>query len=261
MENNIDSINGWEPTPDQFLAEHPTWQFDVKKLQNELNKFKEYIEVPEYIPESGGLNGWALTGRVNDLSSGFEFNVKMQYPSWRDQDKSNPDPKIYFDLDYAKKNKIYHMLDYNKPTSICVGYFKLVLDFLECNGVHPRRARLSHMVGGGEILPHTDGNFFRIHIPIVTSDSKFVHNGVPYNLEQGRCYIANVHRYHHVKNDHTQERWHLVADCWDTGNNFKIGNVSQERYEQEVENARLWREYVDGHRDSPSMILVGAKNI
>ena len=76
----------------------------------------------------------------------------------------------------------------------------------------------------------------------------------------GKVYIANVHRYHYVKNQAETDRWHFVADCWDTGYNFEIGGWSQERWEQECENARLWREYVDGERESPKMILMGAKN-
>lgn len=253
-------IEGWEPTPDQFIAEHPTWQFDVEKLQNELNKFKDYIEVPEYKHRSGGLNGWSLLGRVDDLQSGFEFKVGIQHPPYKTQDMTDPDPKVYYKMDYAREHKIYHMMDYDKPTSICVGYFKEVIDFLEDHGIKVRRARLSHMCGGGEIQPHTDGNFFRIHIPILTSDSRFVHNDEAYNLEMGKVYIANVHRYHYVKNQAPTDRWHLVADCWDTGYNFEIGGWSQERWEQECENARLWRDYVDGKRETPEMILMGAKN-
>ena len=46
-----EQIEGWEPTPDQFIAEHPTWQFDVQRLQDELNKFKEYIEVQNMYTE------------------------------------------------------------------------------------------------------------------------------------------------------------------------------------------------------------------
>ena len=53
----------------------------------------------------------------------------------------------------------------------------------------------------------------------------------------GKVYIANVHRYHYVKNQAETDRWHFVADCWDTGYNFEIGGWSLERWEQECENA------------------------
>ena len=107
---------------------HPTWQFSVEKLQNELNKFKDYIEVPEYVHRSGGLNGWSLLGRVDDLQSGFEFKVGIQHPPYKTQDMTDPDPKVYYKMDYAREHKIYHMMDYDKPTSICVGYFKEVIE-------------------------------------------------------------------------------------------------------------------------------------
>ena len=49
---------------------------------------------------------------------------------YKEQDMTDPDPRVYFNLEYAKENKIYHMLDYNIETSACTGYFKEIMDFL-----------------------------------------------------------------------------------------------------------------------------------
>ena len=38
------------------------------------------------------------------------------------------------------------------------------------------------------------------------------------------------------------------------------GHSTQEKFEQELENAKLWRDYVNGERETPSKILVGEKN-
>jgi hypothetical protein len=252
-------IEGWNQVTEQFIAKHHTWKFDVERLQQDLKIAKTMGEFDT--TQDGGLYGMAITGREDDLASGFEFKVGIQDPPYSEQDMTDPDPVVRFDLDFAREHKIYHMLDYDKPTRLCFGYFKEIIDFLESQNIKCRRARLSWMGNFGKISPHTDGNFFRLHIPIVTNNSLFIHGDIPYKLDPGYCYIANVHKYHWVENDSEQERWHIVADCWDIGNNFDIGGITQEHYEQELENARLWREYVDGERDNePRQILIGAKN-
>ena len=61
-------------------------------------------------------------------------------------------------------------------------------------------------------------------------------------------------------NRSSTNRWHFVADVWDLNGNFSIGKISQEKYDQELENASLWRDYVNNERQFPSKILVGEKN-
>ena len=53
---------------------------------------------------------------------------------------------------------------------------------------------------------------------------------------------------------------HFVADVWDTEGHFDIGKVSKEQLNIELENATLWRDYVDNTRNTPNKILVGEKN-
>ena len=235
------------------------WKFNKDKLKIELNSVLEQygeIETRDY-----GLHGIALSSRNGLLQDGFNFNVKIQHPAYQEQDTTDTDPEIYFNLEYARKNKIYHMLDYSVETSACTGYFKEIMNFLHKKNMNPRRARLTCIGSGKEIRTHTDGNFYKIHIPIISdAGNEFIHGQESYELEEGNSYLAYVHPYHKVVNRSSTNRWHFVADVWDLNGNFSIGKISQEKYDQELENASLWRDYVNNKRQFPSKILVGEKN-
>ena len=235
------------------------WKFNKDRLKSELYRILEYNNVNEQ--RDGGLHGIALSSQDGSLQSGFNFNVEIQYPRYDEQDMTDPDPKVYFNLDYARQHKIYHMLDYSIETSACTGYFKEIVDFLHEKNMNPRRARLSYIHPSGEIKKHTDGNFYRFHIPIITdAGTDFIHGNESYILEEGNSYLAYVHPYHNVLNRSNTDRWHFVADVWDLDGNFSIGKYTQEEYEQELENATLWRDYVNSDRETPNKILVGEKN-
>jgi hypothetical protein len=235
------------------------WKFNKDRLKSELYRILEYNNINEQ--RDGGLHGIALSSQDGSLQSGFNFNVEIQYPQYDEQDMTDPDPKVYFNLDYARQHKIYHMLDYSIETSACTGYFKEILDFLHEKNMNPRRARLSYIHPSGEIKKHTDGNFYRFHIPIITdAGTDFIHGKESYILEEGNSYLAYVHPYHNVLNRSNTDRWHFVADVWDLDGNFSIGKYTQEEYEQELENATLWRDYVNSDRETPNKILVGEKN-
>jgi hypothetical protein len=234
------------------------WQFDTKKMQTELQILLNINEINQR--RIGGLHGISLTSQDGSLQSGFGFNVGIQYPKYPHQDFSSNDPRVYFDLDFARENKVYHMLDYNIPTTACTGYFKEIIEFLHEKNMNPRRCRLSYLPPNGIINRHTDGNFYRFHIPIHTEGTNFVHGDIDYILEEGNSYLAYVHPYHYVKNQGSADRWHFVADVWDTEGHFEIGKVSKEQLNIELENATLWRDYVDNKRNTPNKILVREKN-
>lgn len=234
------------------------WKFDKDRLKSELYNVLEKHGINE--TKEGGLHGVALSSQDGSLQSGFNFNVKIQSPMYQEQDMTVEDPRVYFNLKYARENKVYHMLDYNIPTTACTGYFKEIIEFLHEKNMNPRRCRLSYLPPNGIINRHTDGNFYRFHIPIHTEGTNFVHGDIDYILEEGNSYLAYVHPYHYVKNQGSADRWHFVADVWDTEGHFEIGKVSKEQLNIELENATLWRDYVDNKRNTPNKILVGEKN-
>ncbi len=80
------------------------------------------------------------------------------------------------------------------------------------------RANLVRLTSGGEITPHTDGNFslvhsHRIHLPIVTNDEvRFTVGSETVNLKEGELYEINNRRTHSVKNAGPEDRVHLIMD-------------------------------------------------
>ena len=119
------------------------WVFDTKLLKAELFKLLEENEINNQ--RQGSLHGLCLTSQDGSLYNGFNFNVGIQDPPYDQQNKQDPNPKIYFNLEYAKQHKIYHMLDYNIETSACKSIWKQIIDFLYNKGMNPRRVRLSYL--------------------------------------------------------------------------------------------------------------------
>ena len=234
------------------------WVFDTKLLKAELFKLLEENEINNQ--RQGSLHGLCLTSQDGSLYNGFNFNVGIQDPPYDQQNKQDPNPKIYFNLEYAKQHKIYHMLDYNIETSACKSIWKQIIGFLYNKGMNPRRVRLSYLPPEGVINTHSDGGGYKFHIPIITDGTDFVHGNKSYTLQEGGSYLASVNPYHYVKNNGNTDRWHLVADVWDTVGNFSIGKVDQDEFDNEKLNAKLWRNYVNGKTEEPKKILLGAKN-
>ena len=235
-----------------------SWKFDTKQLKKELYDLLKENKSNDI--QKGGLHGLCITSQDGSLYNGFNFNVGLQDPPYSEQDKTNPNPRIYFNLDYARQHKIYHMLDYEVETIACKGIWKQIVNFLYEQGMNPRRVRLSYLPPQGIIHKHSDGGGFKLHIPIVTEGTDFVHGDHTYKLEEGGCYMADVSPYHYVKNNGKTDRWHLVADVWDTVGNFSIGKLSKEEFNVELENAVLWRNYVNGKTQNPKKILLGENN-
>jgi hypothetical protein len=256
-------IEGWgEPTP-IFCSKHPEWYFDVEEMRRCLNEIIDEINY-QNSDSPIGLKGIAIQSQNGEYTDGFKGNLTMQYPDYMDQDTYDPDPKLWTILEVVKQQGLYHPLDYVKPTIAYRGIFKDIIEFFESKGIHTSRARLSVRPPKDSLKKHSDGNFFRIHIPIDTGNFKMCWDdrasSGKQSFELGCVYLCNVHRYHYTENDSTDPRWHLIIDAWDTGNNFEIGYVTPERWQNECDNAKIWRDYVDGISNAPDMILIGARN-
>jgi hypothetical protein len=80
------------------------------------------------------------------------------------------------------------------------------------------RASLVRLSPGGAITPHQDMNFslahsHRVHLPVVTNEEvRLTVGGETLNLREGEIWEINNRRRHHVSNESTQERVHLILD-------------------------------------------------
>ena len=244
------------------------WKWDTTRLKSELDRVIQDFGKASVSWERGSLNGISLTSQDGTLEAGFNMTLGIQWPPYKEQNYTELDPNIYFNLEYAKLYKLYHMIDHNIETNACTGIWKEIIDFLHEKNMNPRRCRLLYIHGAeswhrqpGEIKPHSAGNFYRFHIPILSDDSAdFIHGNETTIMQEGNSYLAYVHPYHSMVNDSGKDRWHFVADVWDTDGNFEIGKVSQEHWDNENRNAKLWRDFVNGERYAPVKIQIGEKN-
>ena len=86
------------------------WVFDTKLLKAELFKLLEENEINNQ--RQGSLHGLCLTSQDGSLYNGFNFNVGIQDPPYDQQNKQDPNPKIYFDLARAVQQVFEETLFY-----------------------------------------------------------------------------------------------------------------------------------------------------
>ena len=182
----------------------------------------------------------------------------------------------YYGIDIAECDQNFSIIDYLNylidqeipeksfnEDILAVGgsglYVKAITDRYEFMPTDPAiRSELEQLNYNQLIMFH---ELNEIPIPeIELNKRRLMRNIESYILEEGNSYLAYVHPYHNVLNRSNTDRWHFVADVWDLDGNFSIGKFTQEKFEQELENATLWRDYIDGKRQTPNLLLVGEKN-
>jgi 3,4-dihydroxy-2-butanone 4-phosphate synthase len=72
----------------------------------------------------------------------------------------------------------------------------------------------------------------RIHIPLITNPAcVFICEGEDLYMEPGQAYMVWVNRWHQIRNDSDQDRYHIIMDAYDTRHvtdNFKyLGDIKQ----------------------------------
>ena len=92
-----------------------------------------------------------------------------------------------------------------------------VLRHFECE---MESVRLLNLQPAGHIKEHRDlqagyqHGFFRVHVPLQTSDKvQFVVGGSPIPMQAGQAWYADFSQLHSVRNDGTEARVNLVIDC------------------------------------------------
>jgi len=220
-----------------FYEELNCLDFDVFKLRGHLytDVFplgKQIIQGEEYETASyNGFGGWSITSRTGDWRDGWEFF----------QNDEGEAMEVYFpknDNNYKalKFFNIAHSMEHKNPTQAYVGEIARVIDQIEALGLTPRRVRVSCLKAGSKSLVHKDGDeseyMARIHIPIITnSKCVFICDGINLHMEAGKAYMAWVNKWHQIRNDSDEDRYHIIMDAYDTkgvSKGFKYeGDISQ----------------------------------
>lgn len=111
--------------------------------------------------------------------------------------------------------------EYCRPTEVCTGYLKEVMDTIRSAGFEPTRARLSLLKAQGQSTFHRDGPdsayVVRLHVPIITNEHCFFNcdEGSAHLEASGRSYILRVNRMHQVVNSGNEDRIHLIISVRD----------------------------------------------
>lgn len=173
------------------LTDRFPFKFDVERMKADLAKLSTSGWLDHYDP--GLSSGWRAILLVS--KHGQMSGPESQRPAW--------------DSSEFRRTPIVDELP----------YFREILDFFQC----PQgRMRILKLAPGAYIGKHTDRdsecgclafNRVRLHVPIQTNDKvTFFVGGQKLKLLPGRFYYVNFSQAHHVKNEGTEDRLHLVMD-------------------------------------------------
>ena len=222
-----------------LLEAHPTWFFQPTIFSNVLDKFDSKFS-------QGSLSGLAITSRTGEINNGFEFGLGMHSLNG-------------YCMDFARKNKAYHWLEYNKPTEVCQGAIYDLFTFLKDQQLNPTRLRLSALRPNSTIPMHNDAvcdtqYCMKLHIPVVTTnDCVTIMDNQEFVMEVGKVYMFNANSQHSVVNNSNSVRWHFICDVYDEKGNFSFGKCSNYKYHIDI--ASKWRRAVDGIDDTKYILI------
>jgi hypothetical protein len=226
-------------------------KFDIERLKQEVRDSvftlgDQVIQGEEYeTPQYRGFGGWSLLSRSADWRGGWEA---IQTEAGATLEQFLPTHELI--LKSHKHFNIAHSLEHDKPTQAYVGYIREVIEQLKDMGLTPRRARVTCLKSGSKSLVHSDGDsseyIARLHIPLWTNE-KCVHICEGQHLHMvadGHPYIIWANLWHQIRNDSTEDRYHIIMDIYDTK---KITtNFKYEGDFEELENfVRGSREQID----------------
>jgi hypothetical protein len=197
-------------------------KFDHIKLVEDVKKYvfplgQQIIQGEEYeTPAYHGFGGWSILSRTGKWQDGWDFfqndegeAMEVYFP----KDDNNYKSLKFFDIGMST--------EHDKPTEGCKGELAKVLDQIKELGFYPSRARITCLKAGAKSLVHKDADnneyMARIHIPLITNPKcVFIQNGQNLYMEPGSAWMVWVNNWHQIRNDSTEDRYHLIMDAYDT---------------------------------------------
>jgi hypothetical protein len=203
---------------------------DVKEhvfpLGQQIIQGEEYETVAYH-----GFGGWSITSRSGDWKDGWDFF----------QNDEGKELEVFFpknDNNY-KSLKFFNIAmstEHDKPTQACKGEIAKLVKQIEELGFLPRRVRVTCLKAGAKSLVHKDADLneymARIHIPLITNpECVFIQNGKNLHMEAGSAWMVWVNQWHQIRNDSTEDRYHIIMDAYDTKKITKFfkyeGNIQE----------------------------------
>lgn len=220
---------------------------DIEALKKEVRESvftlgDQVIQGEEYeTPQYHGFGGWSILSADGTYQDGWE---SIQLNDGNTMESFMPTEELIFKA--YKYMNICDGIEHKNQTEACVGEIKKVIDDLRNLGFEPCRARVTCLKAGSKSLVHKDAEeteyMARIHIPLWTNE-KCVHICQGMNLHMpadGGVYILWTNRWHQIRNDSNEDRYHIIMDAYDTKKitkNFK--------YEGDFE---MYRNYISEKR-------------
>jgi Aspartyl/Asparaginyl beta-hydroxylase len=236
------------------------YKVDIEKLKKEVRESvftlgDKVIQGEEFeTPKYNGFGGWSLLSKNASWTDGWEA---IQLESGMSLESFLPTQELIYKA--YKYFNISHGLEHDKPTEAYVGEIKKVLDDLRDLGFWPCRARVTCLKAGSKSLVHKDADtseyMARIHIPLWTN-KKCVHicNGEHLRMAaDGGVYILWTNRWHQIRNDSNEDRYHIIMDAYDTK---KITNFF--KYEGDFE---MYQNYIRGQREKIDAVEVTDEDV
>jgi hypothetical protein len=197
-------------------------KFDHEKLVEDVKKYvfplgQQVIQGEEYETVAyHGFGGWSITSRTGDWRDGWDFF----------QNDEGKELEVFFpknDNNY-KTLKFFNIamsMEHDKPTQACQGEIAKLVQQIEELGFYPRRVRVSCLKAGAKSLVHKDSDLneymARIHIPLITNPKcVFIQFGQNLYMEPGNAYMVWVNKWHQIRNDSNEDRYHIIMDAYDT---------------------------------------------
>ena len=197
-------------------------KFDHAQLVEDVKKYvfplgEQIIQGEEYeTPAYHGFGGWSVLSRTGDWRDGWDFF----------QNDEGEAMEVYFPKDdnNYKSLKFFNIAmstEHNQPTQAYQGEIAKVMDRIIELGFYPSRARVTCLKAGAKSLVHRDADdneyMARIHIPLITNPKCiFIQDGVNLHMEAGSSWIVWVQKWHQIRNDSNEDRYHLIMDAYDT---------------------------------------------
>ena len=197
-------------------------KFDHNQLVKDVKEYvfplgQQVIQGEEYeTPAYHGFGGWSILSTTGDWRDGWDFF----------QNDEGEAMETYFpknDNNY-KSLKFFNIAmstEHDKPTQGYKGEIAKVLDQIKELGFYPSRARITCLKAGAKSLVHKDADdneyMARIHIPLITNPKcVFIQDGQNLYMEPGSIWMVWVQKWHQIRNDSDQDRYHLIMDAYDT---------------------------------------------
>jgi hypothetical protein len=230
------------------IVEVLPYSVNVEELVKSLNTEVKKVGPMVFQGAEFGYNnfgGWNLQSRSGDYQDGFQVGVEK---CWRKNGSFNYSLAKYLDYSYGFEHK-------NK-TQACTKPFSDIIDFLESKGFYIRRARITMLKPHSKSIIHRDAPadkyMARIHIPLITNE-KCIHwteHGQFHMPANGSIYMLWVNCMHQIRNDSDEERYHFIADAYDT-----MGVTQNFKYKQNIhkliDEANSYRQKVDAATVNP----------